>query len=168
MPKRVTYGEQFLQRLVFALSKGASRKHAALYAGINPMTLATWMRLELQGDTRYYGLNDALQMAESQAVMSDLDAINSAKLDDWRAAAWKLERMYPDEYGKRTTTHHTGTITHTVDYATLSDEELDLLIAQKQAAQAMADAPEQPPMDVEYRQLPAPIPIPKVEQEDSP
>lgn len=152
MPRQYHYNEQFLERLVFALSQGSSRKHAALYAGINHTTLATWMRLELQGDTKYYGLNDAVEIAESQALMSDLQAINSAKLYDWRAAAWKLERSHPDDYGKRSTTHHTGTIHHTVDYARLSDEELDLLIAEKQAAQEAAR--EQQPIDITYRALP--------------
>ena len=65
----------------------------------------------------------------------------AAEQGNWQAAAWELERCYPDEYGKRiaaevsgkdggsikTETEISGNIKTAVDLSMLSDEELERL-----------------------------------------
>lgn len=153
------YDAMKLARLKDALARGATRSLAARYAGIAPATLATWLRLEIQGDTQYYGLNEAIQTAEAEAAIGWLEAIDHAAADGhWQAAAWKLERLYPDDYGKRSTTRHEGNVrvSHRIDYARLSDAELDLLIAEKQAQHRLEEQhPKDAPLDhSDYKQLP--------------
>lgn len=43
----------------------------------------------------------ALERAERQCVADALTAVRCAYSQDWRAAAWLLERFNPDQFGKR-------------------------------------------------------------------
>lgn len=44
----------------------------------------------------------ALERAERQCVADALTAVRCAYSQDWRAAAWLLERVNPEQFGKRT------------------------------------------------------------------
>lgn len=44
----------------------------------------------------------ALERAERQCVADALTAVRCAYSQDWRAAAWLLERFNPEQFGKRT------------------------------------------------------------------
>ena len=77
-----------------ALRRGASLAAAAAEAGVNADTLLNWRRAR-----RAF----AQQVDQAMAVgaLRALDTIwAAAKAGDWRAAAWLLERRYPDEYGR--------------------------------------------------------------------
>ena len=100
------------QRLRYATAKGATRKLACRYAGVSPDALSEWLKLgaaELEaGDEegRHARLLRALRQAEGEAGVEWLEKIDAAALGgDWRAAAWKMERLYPDEYGRKVLDH---------------------------------------------------------------
>jgi hypothetical protein len=81
------------------LSSGASRPTAAQFAGCHPAT----MRAEMRRNPDF--TNRVLQ-AELNLESTMLRAIRSVAEDDpkqWRAAAWALERIYPNRYAKRRT-----------------------------------------------------------------
>lgn len=78
--------------------------------------------------------------AEAMHKLKRLSQIEkAADGGNWQAAAWELERCYPDEYGKRiaaelsgkdggsikTETELSGNIKAAVDLSKLSDEELE-------------------------------------------
>jgi cell wall assembly regulator SMI1 len=47
-----------------------------------------------------------LDAAEGQAVIRWLEQIEHAAMQgNWQAAAWKLERRYPDQYGRHVIQH---------------------------------------------------------------
>jgi len=48
-----------------------------------------------------------IKEAEGKAAFEWLDKIEKAANENWQAAAWKLERRYPGDYG-RTRVEHTG------------------------------------------------------------
>lgn len=86
------------ERLLQAIRLGATYELACQYAGITRETL------------RRYRQNMAfmaeVEKAEGQAVIGWLAKIEKAASDgEWTAAAWKLERRYPELYGRRIQEH---------------------------------------------------------------
>jgi len=74
-----------------ALEEGASYELAAAAAGISYSTLNRWRK-----DDEAFATNIAT--AESRAARRWLGQIDQAASKDWRAAAWLLERRYPEVY----------------------------------------------------------------------
>lgn len=154
----IDYDNRFLAKLEEALSRGATLAIAARYAGVSPSRLAGWCKQDLEGNPRFRGLNALIDRARADAAIALLACIDASAQDgDWRAAAWKLERLYPEDYGRKITTTHHGNvqISHTIDYSRMTDEELDLLLAQKHAEEQEEDSI---PDDGGYLMLPSPEP----------
>ena len=88
-------------RLCEALRVGASLQHAAHYAGISEKTLRRWIeRGKAEEDTTFGQLLQHIEKAKADLVVSLLLKINHAANKHWKAAAWKLEHLYPHLYGK--------------------------------------------------------------------
>lgn len=87
-----------------ALRRGATHKLAAMYAGIGRSTFQRYLARGAKEESGIYrDFKDAVTRAETEGAMSLLDMIKAAATEDsreWRAAAWLLERRYPDQYGK--------------------------------------------------------------------
>jgi hypothetical protein len=95
---------------------GATLEHACGYAGITYQTLRNWLtrgeaeatRLAetpkarpRQSEGEFFALFEAVKKAEGDAVMTWLLRIEAAASKSWQAAAWKLERRYPEQYGRQ-------------------------------------------------------------------
>jgi transposase len=80
---------------------GLSNKDICLALGIHESTFYRWLQnptTKLQRE-----LNESLKKAESEYKQTLLNTIRRAALKNecnWTAAAWLLERKYPDEFGK--------------------------------------------------------------------
>lgn len=86
-------------RIRQALELGAPHCHAAAYGGISYDTFKRWI-------DRYEDFADLVKKAESRAVVGWLAKIERAANDgNWTAAAWKLERRYPQEFGRQIIEH---------------------------------------------------------------
>jgi hypothetical protein len=87
--------------IVAIISMGCSRRTAAHYVGCDPKTIQN----TAERNEKFAG---KLDHAQGQAVVSHVKNINSAakKAQYWRAAAWALERINPEEYA----TPHPDTI----------------------------------------------------------
>ncbi len=94
------YTEDVIGRLEQAIAMGASFKLACQYAGITEQTLSRWRASKS-------GLSERLEKAEGVAAVKWLAKIEQAANTQWQAAAWKLERRYPQDYG-RTVQEHQG------------------------------------------------------------
>ena len=82
-------------RLLAALEAGATLRMAAAAAGVSEDTLSRWRK------TRP-GLQAEMDQAEAQGAVKALEQIRAAAQGGaWQAAAWMLERRYPNEYGRR-------------------------------------------------------------------
>ena len=91
------------RKIIQALSLGNYRKDAAAFAGIDAATLRRWMAL---GRADPEGPNGALyqEAAQAQALakVTALGCITKAIRDgDWRAAAWYLQRLHPEQFSER-------------------------------------------------------------------
>ena len=91
------------ERIVEALALGTTYEHAAAFGGIDYATFRRWtLAGERQPAGPYGAFQRAVSAAEARAVVSSLALIEKAARDgDWRAAAWKLERRHPHDYGRR-------------------------------------------------------------------
>lgn len=96
--------------IVQAIEVGATYELAAQYGGVAYNTFNEWMK---KGDAaksgRYREFYEAVKSAEGKAAIKWLALIDKAATDTWQAAAWKLERRYPNTFGRRVVQNeHTG------------------------------------------------------------
>ena len=93
---------QVSKKIVEAILAGATYEAASQYAGITYQTFLNWMeqgRAETAG--LYFEFFGTVEQANARAQVLFAKRIKSAAADDWRAAAWMLERRYPKAYGAR-------------------------------------------------------------------
>jgi hypothetical protein len=79
---------------------------AAEAAGIDPRTFKRWRDqgaedLELGLETPFALLSEALARAQAEAESRMVRILESHALEDWRAAAWRLERRAPERWARR-------------------------------------------------------------------
>ena len=108
------------RRICDAIAIGATYELAAKYGGVAYETFRRWR----EGNRAFCA---ALEDAEGRAAIGWLAKIEqAASAGSWQAAAWKLERRYPQDFGRTIQEqHHTGTVVqehtgalevHAVDY----------------------------------------------------
>jgi rubrerythrin len=94
-----------LQRQVCdTLRRGAYLETAAALAGVDRTTLQEWLRRgRREDDGPYVEFSRAVQSAQAEAEMRDLDRVDAAaEAGTWQASAWRLERRSPERWGRRT------------------------------------------------------------------
>ncbi len=85
---------------------GATYEDACACAGITYRTFRNWMSQGQQESEpgqesgKFFKFFQAIKRAEGRLVFRLMAQIEAAATDDWKAAAWKLERRYPDRYGR--------------------------------------------------------------------
>ena len=91
-PSKAT--EARIETLLVALRTGCTREAACDHAGIVRTTLYRWVESKP-------GLRARVEKAEADAeVRFTAQVARAAGDDDWRAAAWWLERRRPKSYGR--------------------------------------------------------------------
>lgn len=128
-----------LGRLLIASSWHTRRREetAASYAGINKTTFYAWLRRGARESRGlYHAFSEAVEKAHADSETRDVGLIAKAAADGvWQAAAWRLERKFPDRWGRRDRIDATvkGAITHghvdlgKIDLSRVTKEELDAL-----------------------------------------
>mgnify|MGYP001136552653 CR=1 FL=1 len=94
MARPTKYTPQTVARLLDGIRLGLTYRLAAAYAGIDYATFCRWRM-------RYASFATQLQEAEAHAAAVVMARIHHAAASDWRAAAWMLERRYPEDFGPR-------------------------------------------------------------------
>ena len=115
--------EDTIAKLCDALRLGATYELACKYAGISAETLRQW---KIQAEqhapgTAGHQLLERMEAAEGQAALRWLGQIEQAAMQgNWAAAAWKLERRYPDQYGRYVVQHEGKvSVTHQPEWIAL-------------------------------------------------
>lgn len=100
------------EKFLSAIAKGASYQIACGYAGIAYQTLRVYMlkgeaimdlheeQIEEHPDKVYLDFYCDVRRVESYAALKWLEKIDEASQFHWQAAAWKLERRHPEDYGR--------------------------------------------------------------------
>lgn len=78
--------------------RGLNDKDIAAYIGVAPETFSRWINDPKTDNQRQ--LSQELKKAQSEAKTAMLETIMKAAKKTWQAAAWWLERKYPDEFAK--------------------------------------------------------------------
>ena len=107
------------KKIMDALRMGATYELACGYAGISKDTFDRWRATDAAFAAQ-------VKEAEGAAAVGWLAKIEKAANEGtWQAAAWKLERRYPEQYGRQVTSvQHSGK----VDVSKLSDDELRAIV----------------------------------------
>jgi len=89
---------------------------AAAYAGISKDTLYAWLKRGQREkekkekdpsyeipkyERQFVRFSDAVEKALAEAEMRDVMIIYEASKEQWQAAAWRLERKFPDRWGRK-------------------------------------------------------------------
>lgn len=92
--RKQKYQPETVARFLQAIELGATHALAAGYAGISVQTFYNWKE-------RHPEFVQALAESEGKAALRWLAKIEQeATNGTWQAAAWKLERRYPRDYGR--------------------------------------------------------------------
>jgi hypothetical protein len=78
-------------RIVETVRLGNFRETAAAAAGVDVRTMRRWLYRGAQGEAPYAAFSADLDAAEAASEIADIGAIAAA--DDWKAIAWRRERM---------------------------------------------------------------------------
>jgi hypothetical protein len=90
------------QKVCDAVRVGNGFDVAAAFAGIDKTTFHRWMKRGMRAKRGLYReFYLAVQKASSDAETRALAIVNKAAPEDWRAAAWFLERKSPERWGRR-------------------------------------------------------------------
>lgn len=139
-PTKLNYEVQ--EKIVQAIKAGNYIETAAAYAGISKSTLYDWLKRGEREKQRvaknpryrirksekiYVDFSDAVEKALAEAEMRDVLLIGKAAEEQWQAAAWRLERKFPERWGRRVI-EHSGDININNPLKGLTTEELKKLI----------------------------------------
>lgn len=91
-----------MQRMLEAIASGMKRSPAYRLAGIATTTFYDWMAKGKDPTHEpYASFRRNLLVAEAAIVEQMTDMVMTHAVDDWKAAAWWLERVHPKTFGKR-------------------------------------------------------------------
>jgi transposase len=91
------FEKEKLDLICKAIEVGATRKLAAMAAGIDVSTLYAWLqkgRNSTNPKCHFKEFSERIKKAEGFSALRDLSIITAASENDWRAAAWRLERRH--------------------------------------------------------------------------
>jgi hypothetical protein len=119
------YTPERVKMITDALKVGATQRLACQYAGVSTDSFARWVE-------KYADFAEAIKEAEGRAAVGWLAKIEKEASDGtWQAAAWKLERLYPAEYGRTVVDQrHSGSIT-IERAARMTEDEIDAEMAKR-------------------------------------
>ncbi len=131
-----------LKRICRILAEGNSIETSSAASGVSGRTFHNWMeRGERDGKGIYFQFFQGVTRARAEAKISLTSKIVKAAPRDWKAAAWLLERMFPQEYGRSTREDGVATKLNpiappNIRIHVMSDKESQKLLAEARPAQA--------------------------------
>lgn len=102
------------ETIVGLLRAGNYLETAAAYAGVNKVTVYKWLKRGArslrkssktgepipEAELAFVEFSNAVQRARAEAEARALQLIAKAGESQWQAAAWRLERMFPQRWGR--------------------------------------------------------------------
>lgn len=95
---------EVIERIVSLLAAGNYEGTTAAAAGITPKTFYVWLRRGAPdgraADRPYRDFRHRVERAQSEGEARNVALIARAATDNWQAAAWLLERRYPERWAR--------------------------------------------------------------------
>jgi transposase len=123
MGRKSALTDELQEKILRYLKLGAYVETAAAAAGISRDCFYKWMRRGAKGEKPYKAFADAVEQALAESEVRDLGIILGAAQTQWQAAAWRLERRFPDKYGRHDRTTVDAKVKGKVDVE-VTDERL--------------------------------------------
>jgi transposase len=117
--RKTSLTEEVRERILKYLKLGAYVETAAAAAGISRDAFYKWMRRGAKGEQPYKDFADEVDQAMAESEVRDLSIILGAAQSNWTAAAWRLERRFPEKYGRHDRTKVEAKVEVTTDGAGL-------------------------------------------------
>jgi transposase len=94
--------DELAARLVQLVKAGNYLETAATSCGVEPPVLLRWLALghDPSSQGRFRRLREQVDAARADAEARNVAIIATAARDHWQAAAWLLERQYPDKWAR--------------------------------------------------------------------
>ncbi len=89
--------------IVTSLRAGNYIQVACRSAGISRQAYGDWMRKGAQKPGPYRQFRERVERALAEGEVRNVALISQAAKESWTAAAWLLERMYPERWGRVST-----------------------------------------------------------------
>lgn len=119
----IKLNEEIKNKIISAIRAGNYMETSAAYAGISKSSLYEWLkrgerekqRIERnkrfkirKSEEIFVDFSDAVEKALAEAEIRDVMRIERAAEVYWQAAAWRLERKFPDRWGRKIKTELSG------------------------------------------------------------
>lgn len=88
------YTEDNRKRIKELLELGLNYKDVCLAIGISEETFSEWRK-------KYPEFSELVDVANAKVKEIALKSLRVGEMRDWKAAAWRLERRWPDEYKEK-------------------------------------------------------------------
>jgi hypothetical protein len=93
------FSPEVVEKLIEAISVGATYQIACDYAGIKYCNFNRWMKRGLDEEyPEYCEFRQSIKKAGGKAAVGWLQVIQNAMVKEWTAAAWKIERRHFKDY----------------------------------------------------------------------
>lgn len=112
---------KLIAEAVEGIEKGHYAKTICQALGIHESTYYDWLKKgeeQIENDERgiYREFSESIKKAQAEGKKALLQIIRDRAATNWTAAAWMLERMYPEEYGRREKHQHEGTPNKPIEF----------------------------------------------------
>jgi transposase len=98
------YDSEIAGKVIEFIRHGNYVETAAAAAGLSKVTLYEWLKKGARSkDGEFREFLNAVEKAQAEAEARDVLLISKAAQECWQAAAWRLERKFPDRWGRKDT-----------------------------------------------------------------
>ena len=128
MTRNTKYTPETTKRILDSIRAGARLRIAAQAAGISESTFFNWKN-------QHPDFADAIEQAQAESCVFYLGIIQEAAKTTWQAAAWFLERRFPEDFARPAVQKTIQINLTAADLARMTDQELDDLIAKAEKSE---------------------------------
>ena len=114
LPAATKRSPEVIDKILSILAIGLDQETACAAAGIRSHTWRKWLRNDAD-------LKERAEEHQAKAIVATLGTIHEAGYKDWKAAAWKAEKLWPTKFGSRAVVDVNTKVQH--DYTKLDLEE---------------------------------------------
>ncbi len=135
VPRPYKFTPEAQRKILVAFQMGHFLETAAAYGAVQKRTLMTWLERgamagpEAEGlEKEFYDFTELCTQARAASKVGLVAIAWRHARADGKVAIALMEKLFPEEYGKKTTKEVTGKVEvehKKVDYSNLSDEELE-------------------------------------------
>lgn len=143
------------KEIIESLKMGNYLETAAAFSGIDVVTLRRWIKRgdrELQridekggrirkSEALYVEFCTACKKAMAEAEMRDVLLIYQAAKDNWQAAAWRLERKFPERWSRKDRHEITGKNGGAIEIGSAKERLLKRIQEMRRPGEPMAAEP---------------------------